>query len=204
MPQPNAIASQGTSRPGPTSTAIHARTRSATRRAKFERPSGHANAGRRPAATLVRPRAARLRPGRALCPARPSRGPQCPRYNLRHATGAACTAHPVRAVHSQPAARIEPDRAPASVRWATVGAAPSLEAGSFSCGLHGAGSVLTTLPGLHLCPRVAQAHRAIVDQPPRRRIRVTEEIALPLELHRPLGICAGQSGLEPAIRQHFE
>jgi len=55
-----------------------------------------------PPRPTVRPKAARLRSGHALCPARPSRGPQCPRYNLRHATGAVCTAHPLRAVHSQP------------------------------------------------------------------------------------------------------
>src|SRR5262249_12211839 len=69
VPQPNAIASHGTSRPGATSAAVHSRTRCAARRAKG------------PAATPVRacapPRskAAMPRPARAIYSARPSRGP---------------------------------------------------------------------------------------------------------------------------------
>src|SRR6516165_3221292 len=44
VPQPNAIASHGTSRPGATSAAVHSRTRCAARRAKSVRPCGHASA----------------------------------------------------------------------------------------------------------------------------------------------------------------
>jgi hypothetical protein len=50
MPPPNAIASQGTSRPGPTSAVTHSRVRRAAPRAKFARPSGHTKSGPPPAA----------------------------------------------------------------------------------------------------------------------------------------------------------
>src|SRR5262249_8124750 len=58
VPQPNAIASHGTSRPGATSAAVHSRTRCAARRAKSVRPCGHASAGLRPAAVQGRHAAA--------------------------------------------------------------------------------------------------------------------------------------------------
>src|SRR6516164_3669607 len=65
IPQPNAIASHGTSRPGATSAVAHSRTRCAARRAKSLRLCGQASAGLRPAA--VQGRQASARPRDLLC-----------------------------------------------------------------------------------------------------------------------------------------
>src|SRR5882757_6982601 len=71
IPQPNAIASQGTSRPGPTSTTTHSRIRWAKRRAKLARlfgqgepdqaEPGQVHSGRGPAASQGRHTSARPR-----------------------------------------------------------------------------------------------------------------------------------------------
>src|SRR5258707_8148208 len=61
VPQPNAIASHGTSRPGATSAVAHSRTRCAARRAKSLRLCGQASAGLRPAAIQGRQASARPR-----------------------------------------------------------------------------------------------------------------------------------------------
>src|SRR6266436_3677703 len=65
VPQPNAIASHGTSRPGATSAVAHSRTRCAARRAKSLRLCGQASAGLRPAA--IQGRQASARPRDLLC-----------------------------------------------------------------------------------------------------------------------------------------
>ena len=61
VPKPNVIASQGTSRPGPTSASAHCRRRSAKRCRNHVTQSGQAHAGRHPAPagcqTPTRPRA---------------------------------------------------------------------------------------------------------------------------------------------------
>ena len=61
IPQPNATASQGTSRPAPTSASLHARICCAARRASWEVLSGQTSAGLRPAADHGRQTAARPR-----------------------------------------------------------------------------------------------------------------------------------------------
>src|SRR5262245_16176268 len=65
VPQPNAIASHGTSRPGATSATAHSRTSRTARRVKCARPCGHASAGLRPAA--IQGRHASARPRDLLC-----------------------------------------------------------------------------------------------------------------------------------------
>src|SRR5262245_56782938 len=65
VPQPNAIASHGTSRPGATSADAHSRTSRTARRAKSVRPCGHGSAGLRPAA--IQGRHASARPRDLLC-----------------------------------------------------------------------------------------------------------------------------------------
>src|SRR5579863_2551422 len=64
-------------------------------------------------------------------------------------------------------------------------------------------TALSTATG-NLGPGVAQADRAVEHQPIGRRIRIEAEIALPLELHRLVGIFAGQSRLNARIGDDFE
>src|SRR4030088_402821 len=55
-----------------------------------------------------------------------------------------------------------------------------------------------------LGPGIAQPDGAVEHEPAWRRIPVAAEIALPLELNRIVGIGAGESRLDPAVRQHFQ
>src|SRR5262245_41071419 len=56
----------------------------------------------------------------------------------------------------------------------------------------------------HFGPGVAQADRAVEHEAARPGIRVTVEVALPLELHRRVGVVAGKARLEHGAGQHFE
>ena len=141
--------------------------------AKSERPSGHANAGRRPAAAhgATRGRQASALPRALSCStiARPpdARDTTSAMLHERHARRirlGSCIHSPVagRALLtgvSRPSSRVR--RAPGrSSGGGYIFLRLSLRPAP--------GRVLAALPGLHLGPGVAQAHRAVEHQPPRR------------------------------------